>query len=152
MKEISDFVMNLYSLTEIKIIAFSGILGGIIAKSLGGFDGQITALFILVMVDYFTGMFAAWQNGKIWSKAGYKGIMKKISIFAAISFAVLVDCSLKTDTFRYMAISGFAIMEAISILENADRGGWGGFIPPFIRGRLVELRKSNVDKFENMNQ
>lgn len=150
MKEISDFVMNLYSLTEIKIIALSGILGGIIAKCVGGFDNQITALFALVIVDYFSGMFAAWKNGKIWSKAGYKGIMKKISIFAAISFAVLVDCCLKTDTFRYMAISGFAIMEAISILENADRGGWGGFIPVWIRDRLQvvksERKLGGIDK------
>ena len=152
MKEISDFIMNLYSLTEIKIIAFSGILGGILAKCVGGFDQQITALFALVVIDYFSGMFAAWKNGKIWSKAGYKGIIKKISIFAAVSFAVLIDSCLKTDTFRYMSISGFGIMEVISILENADRGGWGGFIPPFIRGHLVELRKSNVDKFESMNQ
>lgn len=150
MKEIVDFLGSLYTFTEIKIIAVSGILGGILAKCVGGFDNQITALFILVVVDYFTGMFAAWKNGKIWSKAGYKGIMKKISIFGAISFAVLIDCCLKTDTFRYMAISGFGIMEGISILENADRGGWGGFIPPFIRGHLVELRKNNVEKFENI--
>lgn len=152
MKEIIDFLGSLYSATEIKIIAVSGVLGGIIAKSLGGFDDQITALFVLVIVDYFTGMYAAWKTGSIWSKAGYKGIMKKISIFAAIVLAVLIDSCLKTDTFRYMAISGFGIMEGISIMENADRGGWGSFIPPFIRGHLTELRKENVDKFESMNQ
>ena len=147
MKEIVDFLGSLYTITEIKILAVSGILGGIVAKCLGGFDQQIQALFIMVIVDYATGMYAAWKHNEIWSKAGYHGLMKKLSIFGAVAFAFLVDCSLKTDVVRYTAIAGFGIMEAISIIENADRGGWGGFIPPFLRGHLSQIKEQKVDKF-----
>ena len=62
MIQISDvfyFVANLYSKTEIKIIAISGIIGGFIAAAVGGFDKQLMALFILMVVDYATGMYAA---------------------------------------------------------------------------------------------
>lgn len=147
MKEIIDFLGSLYTFTEIKIIAVSGVLGGILAKALGGFDSQIQALFALVIFDYATGMFAAWKHNQIWSKAGYHGLMKKLSIFGAVAFAVLVDCCLKTDVIRYTAIAGFGVMEAISIIENADRGGWGGFIPPFLRGHLSQIKEQKVDKF-----
>ena len=138
--EVFYFVANLYSKTEIKIIAISGIIGGFIASAVGGFDKQLVALFILMVVDYATGMYAAWHEHTIFSKRGYQGIMKKLSILVAVSFGVLVDMVLKTDFCRYTVIAGFGVMEAISIIENADRGGYGHVIPPVIRKHLKELR------------
>jgi len=143
MIQISDvfyFVANLYSKTEIKIIAISGIIGGFIAAAVGGFDKQLMALFILMVVDYATGMYAAWHEHTIFSKRGYQGVMKKLSILIAVSFGVLVDMVLKTDFCRYTVIAGFGVMEAISIIENADRGGYGHVIPPVIRKHLKELK------------
>ncbi|NLU43429.1 MAG: phage holin family protein [Acholeplasmataceae bacterium] len=131
---------NLYSKTEIKIIAVSGIIGGFMAAAVGGFDKQLLALFILMVVDYATGMYAAWHEHTIFSKRGYQGIMKKLSILVAVSFGVLVDMVLKTDFCRYTVIAGFGVMEAISIIENADRGGYGHVIPPVIRKHLKELK------------
>lgn len=143
MIQISDvfyFVANLYSKTEIKIIAISGIIGGFIAAAVGGFDKQLMALFILMLLDYATGMYAAWHEHTIFSKRGYQGVMKKLSILVAVSFGVLVDMVLKTDFCRYTVIAGFGVMEAISIIENADRGGYGHVIPPVIRKHLKELK------------
>jgi toxin secretion/phage lysis holin len=138
--EVFYFVANLYSKTEIKIIAVSGIIGGFIAAAVGGFDKQLMALFILMVVDYVTGMYAAWHEHTIFSKRGYQGVMKKLSILVAVSFGVLVDMVLKTDFCRYTVIAGFGVMEAISIIENADRGGYGHVIPPVIRKHLKELK------------
>lgn len=138
--EVFYFVANLYSKTEIKIIAVSGIIGGFMAAAVGGFDKQLLALFILMVVDYATGMYAAWHEHTIFSKRGYQGIMKKLSILVAVSFGVLVDMVLKTDFCRYTVIAGFGVMEAISIIENADRGGYGHVIPPVIRKHLKELK------------
>ena len=138
--EVFYFVANLYSKTEIKIIAVSGIIGGFIASAVGGFDKQLVALFILMVVDYATGMYAAWHEHTIFSKRGYQGVMKKLSILVAVSFGVLVDMVLKTDFCRYTVIAGFGVMEAISIIENADRGGYGQVIPPVIRKHLKELK------------
>ena len=138
--EVFYFMSNLYSKTEIKIIAVSGIIGGFIAAAVGGFDKQLVALFILMVVDYATGMYAAWHEHTIFSKRGYQGVMKKLSILVAVSFGVLVDMVLKTDFCRYTVIAGFGVMEAISIIENADRGGYGHVIPPVIRKHLKELK------------
>ena len=138
--EVFYFVANLYSKTEIKIIAISGIIGGFIASAVGGFDKQLVALFILMLLDYATGMYAAWHEHTIFSKRGYQGVMKKLSILVAVSFGVLVDMVLKTDFCRYTVIAGFGVMEAISIIENADRGGYGHVIPPVIRKHLKELK------------
>jgi len=138
--EMFYFVANLYSKTEIKIIAVSGIIGGFIAAAVGGFDKQLMALFILMLLDYATGMYAAWHEHTIFSKRGYQGVMKKLSILVAVSFGVLVDMVLKTDFCRYTVIAGFGVMEAISIIENADRGGYGHVIPPVIRKHLKELK------------
>ena len=138
--EVFYFVANLYSKTEIKIIAVSGIIGGFIAAAVGGFDKQLMALFILMLLDYATGMYAAWHEHTIFSKRGYQGVMKKLSILVAVSFGVLADMVLKTDFCRYTVIAGFGVMEAISIIENADRGGYGHVIPPVIRKHLKELK------------
>ena len=138
--EVLYFLANLYSKTEIKIIAVSGIVGGIIAAAVGGFDKQLTGLFMLMILDYATGMYAAWYEHKIFSKRGYQGVMKKLSIFIAVAFGVLVDMVLLTDFCRYTMIAGFGVMEAISVIENADRGGYGYIIPLVIRKHLKQLK------------
>lgn len=107
---------------------------------LGGFDSQLKALFVLMLLDYITGMFAAWHDHCIYSKRGYRGVMKKLSIMVAVAFGVLVDTVLNTDFCRFTAIAGFGVMEAISIIENADRGGYGEIIPDVIRRHLKELK------------
>jgi len=138
--EVCNLLSNLYTRAEVKIIAISGLVGGVLAAMLGGFDNQLKGLFLLMLVDYATGMYAAWHMHTIYSKRGYRGVMKKLSILIAIAFGVLVDIVLKTDFCRFTAIAGFGIMEAISIIENADLGGYGEIIPDIIRRHLKELR------------
>ena len=41
--------------------------------------------------------------------------------------------------FRGMVISGFAIIEALSIVENIDRMGFGFIIPAFLRDKLMQI-------------
>jgi len=142
--EVFSFLSNLYTKAEIKIIAVSGIIGGIIASAVGGFDKQLTALFALMILDYATGMYAAWHEHTIFSKRGYQGIMKKLSILISVAFGVLIDSVLKTDFCRYTVIAGFGVMEAISIIENADRGGYGNVIPTTIRIHLKKLKEGDI--------
>lgn len=137
---ICDLLSNLYTRAEVKIIAISGLVGGVLAAMLGGFDNQLSALFFLMLLDYITGLYAAWHMHNVFSQRGYRGIMKKLSILIAVAFGVLVDKVLCTDFCRFSAIAGFGVMEAISIIENADRGGYGEIIPNIIRRHLKELR------------
>ncbi len=139
-KECWSFFIGLYAAYEIKIIIIAGLLGGLIAKAVGGFDTQLIGLLVFMVLDYATGMYAAWITKSFWSTAAFKGLIKKASIMVIVAFCYGVDCVLKIDTCRYAAIAGFGIMEALSIIENADRGSWGNIFPQWIRCRLQQIK------------
>lgn len=145
-----DFILSMYSAAEVRIILLAGIIGGVLSKALGGFDKQLIGLLIFMAADYATGMYAAFKTDSFWSMAAFKGIFKKASIMGIVAFCYGVDCMLKIDVCRYAAIAGFGIMEALSIIENADRGGWGSIFPEWIRCRLQtvksERKLGGVDK------
>lgn len=141
LKNIYEFVIGLYAAYEIKIIIVFGVIGGIFTKMLGGFDNQLIGLIIFMGVDYFTGMYAAGRGNDVGSKKAFRGLCKKASILGVVSFCVGVDAMLKIDITRYAAIAGFGIMEAISIIENADRGGWGDIFPVWIREKLGQIKE-----------
>lgn len=150
MNNTTDFIVSLYSTTEVKIIILAGILGGLISKAVGGFDKQLIGLLIFMGLDYITGMYAAFKTKSFWSMAAFRGLFKKASIMGIVAFCYGVDCMLKIDICRYAAIAGFGIMEALSIIENADRGGWGAIFPAWIRDRLqvvkAERKLGGIDK------
>ena len=67
-----------------------------------------------------------------------------------IMIAYLLDCAMGTQMmFRGFVIAGFAIMEAMSLIENIDRMGGDFLIPTFLRLRLEQIaneRKIEGDK------
>ena len=48
------------------------------------------------------------------------------------------------NVFRGMVISAFAIIEAMSLVENVDRMGYGAYIPEFLRVRLKQIADEKV--------
>ena len=52
--------------------------GGFLAYYLGGFNSLLTALITLIVIDYITGITAAWYEKKLNSYAGLRGIVKKV--------------------------------------------------------------------------
>lgn len=136
----TSYIMSLYTITELKIMAIAGFLWAIFQKAIGGIDEPITALMCLVTADFITGVIAAGKT-KTWSsKYGFKGILKKATMFGVVAFMFCLDLAMQTHMLRGMAISGFAIIEAISIIENIDRMGYSGWIPNSIRERLDQIR------------
>ena len=88
---------------------------------LGGFDKAIQILIVLVIIDYLTGIIRAALNGKLDSKVGAKGILKKISIFIVIVVAVQIENFIgQPETIHNVVAYFYVINEAISILENID--------------------------------
>lgn len=116
------------------------IVGAGLSTALGGIDQQITALASLVIADYATGIYAAWKNGTISSRVGYKGMFKKLGIFAAIALANCIDSAGGIHILRSALLFGFAVVESISLLENIDRIGYGDFIPAILRSKLIQIR------------
>ena len=58
---------------------------------LGGLDGFLYALLMFVVIDYATGLMAAFVQKKVSSEVGFKGICKKVAIFCLVGIGHVLD-------------------------------------------------------------
>ena len=122
------------------------MLWALLDLAIGGIDTPIKALAILIVLDFVTGITAGYRTGSLSSKVGSKGIIKKAGIFVCIMLAYLLDHAMAIQMFRGMVISGFAIIEAMSLIENIDRMGFGYIIPDFLRTKLAQVAEEKKIK------
>lgn len=134
--------------TEQYLMAIGAAIGLFISIAVGGMDKMIYALIALMILDYTTGMIAAFKTGQWDSSTGFVGLAKKAVILAVVALCNTVDTAMDTHTLRQMAICAYALNEAGSIVENIDRAGWGEHIPTFIRNALARLQSSTEKKSE----
>ena len=130
-------------------IAFTAI-GAIIGAALGGFDGFMYALCVLMITDYITGVIEAGYSHEISSKIGFKGILKKILMFVVIAVAHLIDTYVihTPGMLRTATIFFYVSNEGISILENISLCGVA--IPKKLKSVLKQIHKD--EKFENPDE
>jgi len=102
------------------MIAF---IGGMAANLMGGWDVMLKTLVVLVAIDYLTGVLAAAYVRKLSSAIGYKGIIKKVGIFAIVMVAAMVDKCAGIELIRNITIVFYISNEGISILENVGKTG-----------------------------
>lgn len=107
-----------------------GGLVGIFSQIFGGFDELFVGLLVIMTVDYVTGIIAALlgksgktKNGHLSSKAGFKGILKKLTMLLFVSMTKYVGEMFDIKGLRDMIITFFAVNDCISILENGGRIG-----------------------------
>lgn len=131
--------MALWTTTELKTGTLFGLLWGLLDFMLGGIDAPIMALSCLIMLDFLTGVTAAYKNAELNSRTGGVGLMRKAGIFVCIIIAYLLDMATGLMMFRGMVITGFAIIEVMSLVENLDRMGYGEIIPSFLRLHLQKI-------------
>ena len=131
--------MALWTTTELKAGTLFGLLWGLLYFMLGGIDAPIMALSCLIMLDFLTGVTAAYKNAELNSRTGGAGLMRKAGIFVCIIIAYLLDMATGLMMFRGMVITGFAIIEVMSLVENLDRMGYGEIIPSFLRLHLQKI-------------
>ena len=131
--------MALWTTTELKAGTLFGLLWGLLDFMLGGIDAPIMALSCLIMLDFLTGVTAAYKNAELNSRTGGVGLMRKAGIFVCIIIAYLLDMATGLMMFRGMVITGFAIIEVMSLVENLDRMGYGEIIPLFLRLHLQKI-------------
>ena len=128
-------------------IAFAAI-GGWLGWFLGGCDGLLYALIAFAVVDYITGVMCAIADKKLSSEVGFKGICRKVLIFALVGVANVLDVNvIGTGSILRTAIIFFYISsEGISLLENA--GHLGLPIPDKLKSILEQLhdRAEKEDK------
>ena len=123
-----------------------GVLGGIVAALFGGWTEGLLVLVILMAIDYISGLVVAGifhkspksQNGGLESKAGLKGLIRKIFVLALVAVAHMIDRLTGTNYIRDVAVIAFCLNEVISIIENA--GLMGIPVPKVLRKAIDVLR------------
>ena len=97
-----------------------GILGGILSYCFGGWDILLKTVLILTVLDYITGIVKSVVNHNLSSYISFKGIAKKVMMYAVIAAAVVIG-RLMNDSIplREVIITFFIANEGISLLENA---------------------------------
>ena len=119
-------------------IAFSA-LGGFCGWFLGGFDGFLYALIAFVVIDYITGVMCAAVDKTLSSEVGFKGICRKVLIFALVGVGNILDVHVlgQGSVLRTAVIFFYLSNEGISLLENA--GHLGLPIPKKLKSILEQL-------------
>ena len=124
---------------------------GLAALLWGDLDGLLKALLIFMVIDYATGLAAAFRGKKLSSAVGFTGILRKGVMLAIVALANVLDTLVlgSGSSATRSAVIGFYLMnEGLSILENADRLGvrW----PKLIRDALMQL--SHEEDVDNTTQ
>ena len=121
-------------------MAVGSAFGAFFSASVGGVDVQMRYFIYLVIIDYATGLLAGWKTEALSSQRGFRGLMKKVAIFAAIALCFTIDQAAGIKILKDTAMFGFAVAEGFSIFENIDRAGYGWLVPYFIRSKLIQIR------------
>jgi len=113
------------------IFTAAGVIGALIASLFGGWTSGMTTLVIMMAVDYIMGILVAavfgkskkTEDGKLESRAGWKGLVRKGTTLLIVLVATRIDMLIGTNFVRDAAVIGFAANELLSIVENAGLMG-----------------------------
>ena len=114
-------------------------LGGWLGYFLGGLDGMMIALIVMMTLDYVTGVMCAIADKKLSSSVGFKGICKKVLIIMLVGVAHVVDLHVvgTGDALRSAVVCFYLSNEGVSMLENAAHLGLP--VPDKLKGILAQL-------------
>lgn len=136
--------------------AFAGLM-----YYLGIVSIPIIILICAMIIDYATGMSAAWYNSELSSKKGVKGIVKKVGYLALVVATMILDWLISQGLqqinldlhysvfFAVLVAVWLIINELISVLENLSRMGVP--IPNFLKN-LINRLKTTVDESEEKSK
>lgn len=118
--------------------------GATLSYLFGEWSALISVLVAFIVIDYLTGVLAAYYNRQLSSQIGFKGIVKKVMILSLVAVANLVDHTVGDSSFiRDAVIFFFLANELLSILENAAKTDLN--IPKVLR-KAVEHLKSRGEQ------
>ena len=119
-------------------IIFTAV-GGWLGYFLGGCDGLLYTLLAFVVLDYVTGVMCAVADHKLSSSIGFRGIFRKILIFALVGVGHLLDVQVlgAVGVLRTAVIFFYLSNEGVSLVENAAHLGLP--IPEKLKAVLEQL-------------
>ena len=136
----SDFRIDLvWTKIQAGVTAFGGWMG----YFLGGTDGLMIALMVMMGLDYLTGVLCAIADKTLSSAVGFKGICRKLVLLMLVGVAHVLDVHVVGDgsALRAAVICFYMSNEGLSLLENAARLGLP--IPERMKEILAQLHKKN---------
>lgn len=135
------------------VSSVTGVFGGFILAIFGNWTEAMTALLVLMIIDYLTGLLAAGtghskktESGGLQSKVGLMGLAKKAFVILLVVAMHFVDSALGIDYFRDVAVIGFIANEVLSIVENAGLMGIG--LPKGVT-KAIDVLRSKEDQEES---
>ena len=141
-----DFHIDLiWAKIQIAITAIGGWLGYFV----GGMDGMLIALIVLMSLDYISGVMCAIADRKLSSAIGFKGICKKVLILMLVGVANVVDVHVigSGNALRGAVVCFYLSNEGLSLLENAAHIGLP--VPDKLREALAQLHGRNDQNKED---
>jgi len=114
-------------------------IGGWLGWFLGGCDGLLYALLAFVVIDYITGVMCAVIDHTLSSAVGFKGICRKVLIFALVGIGHILDTQVigSGSVLRTAVIFFYISNEGVSLVENAAHLGLP--IPEKLKAVLEQL-------------
>ena len=100
---------------------------------LGGLDGFLYALLMFVVIDYVTGLMAAFVQKKVSSEVGFKGICKKVIQNGSVLRTAVI--------FFYLSNEGISIIENVALI--------GLPVPKKLKEVLEQLHEEADEKKED---
>lgn len=118
-------------------------IGLVLGYLFGEINGLFTALLILTVLDYVSGVIKSIIKKNVSSEKGYKGILKKIGMFVVVALANIVDKVVFNNSLflRHGILILFISNEGFSIIENLACIGVP--IPKSIINVLEQVKKSS---------
>lgn len=114
-------------------------LGTLLSYLYGGWSEMLGVLVAFLVIDYVSGVAAAWREKRLSSEEGARGIAKKLGILLLVAVGHLIDRSTGgAHLVRDAATWFYTANELLSVIENAGRSGIP--IPPIIRQAVAVLQ------------
>lgn len=122
------------------------VAGGWLGFLLGDLDGLLYALLVFVVIDYLTGILCAVLERGLSSEVGFRGIFKKVVIFALVGVGHVLDAHVlgQGSVIRTAVVFFYLSNEGVSILENAAHIGLP--VPEKLRDILAQLHDESEEE------
>ncbi|WP_291256874.1 holin family protein [Fusobacterium sp.] len=139
--EVIELFIDVGTLLINKIVLGIGAIISFIFLLTGGEDKMMSCLVVLMTVDYITGVAKAFIIEKVNSKAGFKGLLKKMVMIGVVVLAYQIDLLFEGKfAIKSLTIGILLSNEGLSILENASICGVP--IPEKLKNMLEQYRDS----------
>ena len=127
---------------QVIIAGIGGWLGWFLVES----DGLLYTLIAFVAVDYITGVMCAVADKKLSSQVGFKGICRKVLIFALVGIGHILDTQVigAGSVLRTAVIFFYLSNEGVSLIENTAHLGLP--VPEKIKEVLSQLHDKEHQK------